>query len=169
MQRGRTRGETARQAREMGHGLLPLMTAREGIGHIHFHEAPPRENPSLLTRPESELSTPNSFAETFADEYSSTWLQAMEKEFERLASAGTFGDMQQPEGLNVISAKWAFAWKTNEHGYVVRVKASQVDEGFKRREGIDYFRDFCSNVCGVLFSLVDAIACELGLDRSMSF
>ena len=43
--RGRTRDETAR----MRHGLLSLMVAREGIGHILFHQAPPDRNPPLPT------------------------------------------------------------------------------------------------------------------------
>ena len=45
VQLGRTRGETARHREAAGHGLLSLMAAREGIGHILFHQAPPLENP----------------------------------------------------------------------------------------------------------------------------
>ena len=89
--RGRTRGETARNREAMGHGLLSLMAAREGIGHVLFHQAPPRENPPLPTRPASELSTPNSYAEACVDEYSTIWRQAMDKEYHGLADAGTFG------------------------------------------------------------------------------
>ena len=85
VQRGRTRGEAA------GHGLLSLMAAREGIGHILFHQAPPHENPPLPTRPASELSTPNSYAEACADEYLTIGRQAMDKEYRGLADAGTFG------------------------------------------------------------------------------
>ena len=109
MQRGRTRGETARQQGEKsnqedigvrrgrtrgetaGHGLLSLMAVRESIGHVLFHQAPPHDNPPLLTRPASELSTPNSYAEACADEYSTIWRQAMDKEYRGLADAGTFG------------------------------------------------------------------------------
>ena len=109
MQRGRTRGETARQRGEKsnqedvgvrrgrirgeaaGHGLLSLMAAREGIGHILFHQAPPHDNPPLPTRPASELSTPNSYAEACADDYSTIERQAMDKEYRGLGDAGTFG------------------------------------------------------------------------------
>ena len=91
VQRGRTRGETARHREAVGHGLLSLMAAREGIGHILFHQAPPYENPPLPARPVSELSTPNSYAEACTDEYSAIWRQAMEKEYRGLADAGTFG------------------------------------------------------------------------------
>ena len=91
VQLGRTRGETARHREAEGHGLLSLMAAREGIGHILFHQAPPHDNPPLPTRPASELSTPNSYAEACADEYSTIWRQAMDKEYRGLADAGTFG------------------------------------------------------------------------------
>ena len=92
-QLGRTRGETARHREAAGHGLLSLMAAREGIGHVLFHQAPPHCSPPLPTRPVSELSTPNSYTEACADEYSAVWRQAMEKEYRGLASAGTFGEM----------------------------------------------------------------------------
>ena len=92
MQRGRTRGETARSHGGQEHGLLSLMAAREVIGHVLFHQSAPHQNPPMPTRPASELSTPNSYAEACADEYSHLWLQAMGKEFHGLADAGTFGD-----------------------------------------------------------------------------
>ena len=93
VQLGRTRGETARHREATGHGLLSLMAARKGIGHVLFHQAPPHDSPSLPTRPVSELSTPNSYAEACADEYSAVWRQAMEKQYRGLASVGTFGEM----------------------------------------------------------------------------
>ena len=93
VQLGRTRGETARHREAAGHGLLSLMAAREDIGHVLFHQAPPHDSPPLPTRPVSELSTPNSFIEACADKYSAVWRQAMAKEYRGLASAGTFGEM----------------------------------------------------------------------------
>ena len=93
MQLGRTRGETARHRETVGRGLLSLMAAGAGIGHVLFYQAPPHDSPSLLTRPVSELSTPNSYAEACADKYSTVWRQAMEKEYRGLESAGTFGEM----------------------------------------------------------------------------
>ena len=91
VQLGRTRGETVRQREAAGHGLLSLMAARESIGHVLFHQAPPHDNPPLPTRPVNELLTPNSNAEACADEYSTIWRQVMDKEYRGLADAGTFG------------------------------------------------------------------------------
>ena len=52
----------------------------------------------------SEFRTSKSYAEACVNEYSAAWGQAMDKEYRGLASAGTFGDMLQPDGLNIISA-----------------------------------------------------------------
>lgn len=93
VQRGRTRGEIAGQARGVGHGFLSMVAAPGSLGHALSHQVPPRENPPLPTRPASELSTPHSFAGTFADERSSLWIQSTEKKFEGLESEGTFGNM----------------------------------------------------------------------------
>ena len=57
-----------------------------------------------------------------------------------------------------------FAWKFNEHGDVVRAKARLVARGFKQREGIDFFETFAPTPAAFCFSLLGAIACELGLD-----
>ena len=93
MQSGRTRGETARRQGGAGHGLLSLMAARDGIDHMIFHQAPPHENPPLPARLAIELSTPNSYAEAYGDEYSVIWKQSEEKEHNGLTDAGTFGAM----------------------------------------------------------------------------
>ena len=89
----------------------------------------------------------------------------MEKEFNELASAGTFGDMKQPEGLHAISANWVLAWKTNEHGYVVRAKVRLVVRGFKTAcEGVYYVDNLAPTPAASCFCLLGAIAAELGLD-----
>ena len=60
---------------------------------MRFHLAPPHDNPPLPTRPASELSTPNSYAEACTDEYFAIWMQATENKCNGLADAGTFGDI----------------------------------------------------------------------------
>ena len=61
--------------------------------------------------------------------------------------------------MNVISAKWGYAWKTNEYGKVVRAKARLV-----QREFIDVFETFAPTPAASCFRLLTSIACELGLD-----
>ena len=75
----------------MQHGLLSLMAAREGIGHVLYHQAPPHKNPPPPSRPVSKLLAPNSYSEALTDEYSDLWIQVMEKEYGDLENAGTFG------------------------------------------------------------------------------
>ena len=71
---------------------------------------------------------------------------------------------EQPEGLNVISAKRVFAGKSNENDDVVREKARLVTLGFKQREGIVFFETFAPTPAASCFHLLGAIACEVGLD-----
>ena len=66
------------------------MAAREGIGHVLHHQAPPHENPPLPMRPVSGQLTPSSYSEALTDEYSDLCLQAMEKEYGGLENTGTF-------------------------------------------------------------------------------
>ena len=67
------------------------MAAREGIGQVLYHQAPPHKNPPLPSRPVGELLTPSSYPEALTDQYSDLWVQAMENEYGGLENAGTFG------------------------------------------------------------------------------
>ena len=70
---GRTKGDTTWRHGGTGHGVLSLMAPRHCTGHMLFHQAPPHENDPLLMRTVSEHSTPNSYAQACADEYSAVW------------------------------------------------------------------------------------------------
>ena len=72
-----------------GHGQLSLMAARASIGRTPFYQASPRENSPLPTRPASELSTPNSYAEPCADKYSAILRQALDTVYNGPTDAGT--------------------------------------------------------------------------------
>ena len=63
----------------------------------------------------------------------------MEKEYGGLENAGTFGAIQQPNGLNFLSAKWIYGWTSNEIGFATRAKARLVARGCRQHEGIDFF------------------------------
>ena len=89
-QLGRTRGQTACNRGGMHHGLLSLMAARKGIGHVMYHQAPPHKNPPLPSRPVSELLTPSSYSKALTDEFHDLWIQAMEKEYGGLENVGVF-------------------------------------------------------------------------------
>ena len=125
---------------------------------------PSHNNPTLPSRPVSALLTPNSYLEALTDEYSDLWIQAMEKEYGGLENAGTFGATQQPNGLNVLSAKGVYGLKSNETGFATRAKTKLVARGCGQREGIDFFETFASTPTASCIRLLGAIACELGLD-----
>ena len=70
--------------------------------------------------------------------------------------------------MNVITAKWVFTWKTNEHGCVVRANARLLAGGFEEREGVGFFETFCSDSYGVAFSFVGGYCVRVGVG-SVSF
>ena len=45
---------------------------------------------------------------------------------------------ERPQGKNIISSKWVFLNKQDEHGVVVRNKARLVAKGFTQVEGLDF-------------------------------
>ena len=92
VQRGRTRGDTARCQGDTEHGLLSLVSAREGTGNICFYQAQRHENPPTPTNAARKLFTPNMYVEAL-DEYSVIWRQAMDKQHHALAATRTVGAM----------------------------------------------------------------------------
>ena len=55
---------------------------------------------------------------------------------------GTFSTDVVPNGVNVITAKWVFAWKIDIDGYIPKAKARLVARGFGQQLGVDYFNTF---------------------------
>ena len=65
---------------------------------------------------------------------------------------------------NVIDAKWAYTWKVDEKGWVVKAKSRLVARSFKQREGIDFGETFAPTVSSSCVRLLSEIACECDLD-----
>ena len=143
---------------------MSLLAAREGTGHVLYHQAPPHKNPPLPSRPVSELFTPSSYSEALTDEYSDLWIQATEKEYGGLENAATFGAIWQPNGLNVLLAKWVYGWKSIEIGFATWAKARLAARSCVHRECIDLFEAFALTPTASCIRLLGAIACELDLD-----
>ena len=55
---------------------------------------------------------------------------------------GAFSANVVPKGVNVITAKWVFAWKTYSDGYTTKAKATLVARGFGQQLSVDYFNTF---------------------------
>ena len=66
------------------------------------------------------------------------------EEFGDLRAFGTFEELGgiQQRGINIISARWVYYWKSDEFGIVVRAKARLFARGLGQREGIDFFDTF---------------------------
>ena len=64
----------------------------------------------------------------------------------------------------MVSAKWVFSWKANEHGKVVKAEAPLVSRGFNRHSGVDYYETFAPTPAASCIRMVAAIAGEVQLD-----
>ena len=61
------------------------------------------------------------------------WEDAMRAEFKGLVSLNAFEFVDVvPNGVNVVSARWVFAWKVDKDGNIVKPKARLVARGFSR-------------------------------------
>ena len=66
----------------------------------------------------------------------------MRLEIDMHIEIGTFSAYVVPKGVNVITAKWVFAWKTDSDGYITKTKARLVSSGLGQQLGVDYFNTF---------------------------
>ena len=65
----------------------------------------------------------------------------MRLELDEHIEIGTFS-ADVPNRVNVITAKWVFAWKTDSDGYITKAKARLIASGFGQQLGADYFNTF---------------------------
>ena len=63
----------------------------------------------------------------------------MTLELDRHIEIGTFSADVVPKGINVVTTKWVFAWKTDSDGYITKANARLVARGFGQQLGVDYF------------------------------
>ena len=66
----------------------------------------------------------------------------MRLELEGPNEIGTFSTDVVPKGINLITAKWVFAWKTDSDVYITTAKGRLVARGFGQQSGVDYFNTF---------------------------
>ena len=140
---GRTRGET-----RAGALLAKLESVREEMYAFNVANASsPGEfefgfpSPTGLRVGQAE-STPQNWADIKKSEFHKEWLNAMRLELDNHIEIGTFSADVVPKGVNVMTAKWVFAWKTDSDGYITKAKARLVARGFGQQLGVDYFNTF---------------------------
>ena len=88
------------------------------------------------------LSIPQNSADIQKSEFYDEWLNTMRLELEGYTEIGTFSADVLPKGVNVITAKWVFAWKTDSDSYITKAKARLVTRGFGQELDVDYFNTF---------------------------
>ena len=65
-----------------------------------------------------------------------------------------------PDGVNVASARWVFAWKVDKDGNVVKPKARLVARGFSQVHTVDFLETYAPTPAASSVKLLVAVAVE---------
>ena len=137
---GRTRGET-----RAGALLAKLESVREEM-YVFNVSFPGKfefgfRSPIGLHVGQAE-SIPHNWADIQKSEFYEEGLNAMKLELGGRTDIGTFSADVVPKRVNVITAQWVFAWKTDSDGCITKAKARLVAHGCGEQLGVDYFNAF---------------------------
>ena len=67
------------------------------------------------------------------------WRAAVQTELDQIEKLGTWELVEAPADANIVSSKFVFRYKRDEHGNITKYKARLVARGFTQKFGIDYF------------------------------
>ena len=87
-------------------------------------------------------SIPQNWAEIQKSEFYEEWLNATRLGLDGHSKVGTFSVDVVPKRVDVITAKWVFAWKIDSDGYITKAKARLVARDLRQQFGVDYFNTF---------------------------
>jgi hypothetical protein len=82
---------------------------------------------------------PSSLHEALKCDESHKWRAAVDAELNQIEKMGTWSIIEAPADANIVSCKYVFRLKKDEHGNIVKHKARLVARGFTQKFGIDYF------------------------------
>jgi hypothetical protein len=86
---------------------------------------------------------PQTFEEAINDlKYGKEWEAAIRDEYKSIMKNKTWKLVPRPKNRNVVSSKWLFKHKLNEHGQIIRRKVRLVARGFTQIYGMDYLDTF---------------------------
>ncbi len=92
------------------------------------------------------------------------WDIAILEELDTLKKAGTYVEVEKPNGVNVVGCKWVFRIKRDADGNIVRRKARLVAQGFSQVPGVDYFDTYAPVAKLASIRAILAIAARLDLE-----
>ena len=83
----------------------------------------------------------------------------MRAEFKGLVGLNAFEFVDVvPDGVNVVSARWVFAWKLDKDGNIVKPKARLVARGFSQVHTVDFLETHAPTPTASSVKLLVAIA-----------
>ena len=65
----------------------------------------------------------------------------MKEEISRLQQCGTYNIIDPPDDANILTSKWVYRTKKDEHGKTIGHRARLVVRGFNQVPDVDYFPD----------------------------
>jgi hypothetical protein len=91
------------------------------------------------------------------------WEKAILEELETLRAAGTWILEEAPPGANIIGSKWVFKAKKDAAGFIARLKARLMAQGFSQIGGIDFDNTYAPMARLASFRAIIAMANRLDL------
>ena len=87
------------------------------------------------------------------------WEDAMRAKSKGLVDLNAFEFVDVvPDGVNVVSARWVFAWKVDKDGNIVKPKARLAARGFSQVHAVDFFETYAPTPAASSVKLLVAIA-----------
>ena len=120
-------GDEANQVWAVVDGEPALLKEFEGLVNVFLAETA-----------DSEALEPRMIAEAKRRPNWLQWEQAILEELATLKATGTWVLEEAPPGVNIISSKWVFKAKKDAAGFIARLKARLVVQGFSQIGGVDY-------------------------------
>ena len=106
---------------------------------------------------------PKTFEEAMKSHDVSFWKEAIQDEMDSIVGNNTWELADLPPGCKPLGCKWIFKRKMKTDGSIDKYKARLVIQGFRQREGVDYFDTYAPVARITTIKLLIALASIHGL------